>query len=128
MPSQPTTATAYDRLMQANLARVFNERDAAKRLEAIAELYGEDAILYEPPATAAQGHAAISDAVTRLLAGLPEDFAFAATGFALGHHEMGVLRWAAGPPDGSAAVNGQDVARFEAGRIQSLHVFIQPKG
>jgi hypothetical protein len=32
-------ALDYDSLMQANLARVFNERDAARRFEAAAELY-----------------------------------------------------------------------------------------
>src|SRR5712664_3798672 len=52
----------YDSLMQANLARVFGERDASRRMKAIAELYADDAILYEPDA-AATGHAAISEAV-----------------------------------------------------------------
>ena len=34
----------YDGLMQANLARVFGERDASRRMKAIAELYADDAI------------------------------------------------------------------------------------
>jgi hypothetical protein len=51
----------YDGLMQANLARVFGERDASRRMKVIAELYADDAILYEPDA-AATGHAAISQA------------------------------------------------------------------
>ena len=126
MSSRPPAATDYDRLMQANLARVFNERDAGKRLGAIGELYAAGAILYEPPDTAAEGHAAISQAVTRLLASLPPDFAFTAIGPALGHHGMGRLRWQAGPPNGPVAVSGMDVARFQDGRIRSLHVFIEP--
>lgn len=32
MPIELASATHYDRLMQANLASVFNERDAGKRL------------------------------------------------------------------------------------------------
>jgi hypothetical protein len=40
-------ALDYDSLMQANLARVFNERDAARRFKAAAELYADDALLYE---------------------------------------------------------------------------------
>jgi hypothetical protein len=126
MSSRPAAPTEYDRLLQANLANVFNERDPGKRIGAIGELYREDAVLYEPPDTAAEGHVAISDAVTRLLASLPPDFAFAATGPALGHHGIGRLRWEAGPPNGPVAVSGMDIARFQDGRIQSLHVFIEP--
>ncbi|MBL6082048.1 hypothetical protein JMJ56_29145 [Belnapia sp. T18] len=116
----------YDRLMRANLAHVFNERDAGKRIWAISELYVEGAVLYEPPDTAAEGHAAISEAVTRLLTSLPPSFAFTATGPALGHHGIGRLRWQAGPLDGPAAVIGMDIARFQEGRIHSLYVFIEP--
>jgi hypothetical protein len=116
----------YDSLMQANLARVFGERDAARRIKAIAELYADDAALYEPPDTSATGHAAISEAVEALLSNLPPNFAFTAMGPAVGHHGMGRLRWQAGPPNGPAAVTGTDVARFEGGRIQTLHVFLDP--
>ncbi|WP_230206646.1 nuclear transport factor 2 family protein [Novosphingobium sp. Gsoil 351] len=112
--------------MQANLASVFNERDARKRIEAIGELYAEDAVLYEPPDTAVEGHAAISEAVARLLAKLPADFAFTATGPAMGHHGIGRLRWQAGPPNGPVAVSGMDIAHARDGRIHSLHVFIEP--
>jgi hypothetical protein len=125
MSSQPGVANDYDRVMRANLTRVFNERDVGKRMRAIAELFAPGAMLYEPPDTAAEGHAAIGEAVTRLLDSLPPDFAFTATGPALGHHGLGRLRWQAGPRNGPVAVNGMDIARIEAGRIQSLHVFIE---
>lgn len=124
--SHQSSTIDYDRLMRANLASVFNERDAGKRIDAIGELYTENAVLYEPPDTAAAGHAAISEAVTHLLASLPPDFAFTATGPVLGHHGIGRLHWQAGPPNGPVAVNGMDIARIEDGRIHSLHVFIEP--
>ena len=117
----------YDGLMQANLARVFGERDASRRMNAIAELYADDATLYEPHASAT-GHAAISQAVGTLLASLPPNFVFTAIGPAVGHHGVGRLRWQSGPPNGPAAVTGTDVARFEGGRIQTLHVFLDPSG
>ena len=126
MSNLPGASIDYDRLMRANLASVFNEREISKRTRAIAELYAEGAVLYEPPDMAAEGHAAISEAVTGLLASLPPDFAFTATGPALGHHGLGRLRWQAGPPNGPAAVNGMDVAHFQDGRIRSLHVYIEP--
>ena len=116
----------YDGLMQANLARVFGERDASRRMKAIAELYAGDATLFEPPDAAATGHAAINQAVEALLANLPPNCAFTAMGPAVGHHGMGRLRWRSGPPDGPAAVTGTDVARIEGGRIQTLYVFIDP--
>lgn len=68
---QPAAPIDYERLMQANLFRVFCERDAGRRIEAIRELYAEDAVLNEPHASA-KGHAAISEAVTALLASLPD--------------------------------------------------------
>jgi hypothetical protein len=120
-------AIDYNRLMQANLASVFNERDAALRIVAIRELYAEDAGLYEPD-TSAKGHAEISEAVTALLANLPPNFVFSAAGPAIGHHNIGRLKWRAGPPDGPVAVNGMDVAHVEKGRIHSLYVFLEPAG
>src|SRR6202051_3976199 len=126
MSTKPTSEVVdYNRLMQANLKRVFNERDAARRIAAIRELYAEDAVLYEPDASA-KGHAAISEAVTALLAHLPPNFAFSAAGPAIGHHNIGRLKWRSGPPDGPVAVTGVGVAHFEQGRIHSLYVFLEP--
>jgi SnoaL-like domain len=118
----------HNGLMQANLARVFGERDASRRMKAIAELYADDATLYEPPDASATGHAAINQAVQALLSSLPPNFVFTAIGPAVGHHGLGRLRWQSGPPDGPAAVTGMDVARIEGGRIQTLHVFLDPTG
>jgi hypothetical protein len=111
--------------MRANLVRVFGGRDASRRIEAIRELYADNAVLHEPHGSAS-GHAAISDAVSALLAGLPEDFAFSAAGPAMGHHKVGRLNWRSGPPDGPSVVTGTDFAQFEDGRISSLHVFLDP--
>jgi hypothetical protein len=111
--------------MHANLERVFGECDGARRLVAIETLYNDDATLFEPRA-AATGHAAINQAVEALLASLPPDFVFTAIGPAVTHHAAGRLRWTSGPNGGRAAVTGTDVARFDGGRIQTLHVFLDP--
>jgi hypothetical protein len=121
------TSLDYNSMMQANLARVFGERDASRRTKAIAELYANDATLYEPDAVA-KGHAAINRAVEVLLSHLPPQFAFKAIGPAVGHHGIGRLRWQAGPPNGPVAVTGTDVAHFEGERIHSLYVFLDPPG
>ena len=114
-------------LLHANLERVFGERDGGRRLAAIQALYAEDATLFEPHALAS-GHAAINQAVEALLSSLPPTFAFVAIGPAAAHHGVGRLRWASGPENGPAAVTGTDVARFADGRIQTLHVFLDPAG
>ena len=115
----------HEPLLHANLARVFGERDRERRLAAIAELYSPDAVLYEPDATAT-GHQAINEAVEALLSSLPPAFVFTAQGPAIGHHGLARLRWAAGPPNGPAAVTGTDVAHVTAGRIHSLYVLLDP--
>ena len=114
-------------LLHANLVRVFGEHDRERRHVAIAELYAPDAVLYEPDAIAT-GHDAINEAVEALLASLPPAFLFTAQGPAVGHHGIARLRWAAGPPNGPAAVTGTDVAHIAAGRIQSLYVLLDPAG
>jgi len=113
----------FDALMQANLVRVFGERDADRRRAGLRELYAEDATLYEPQAVAT-GREAISGAVDTLLASMPRDFVFTAAGHAVGHNGVGRLFWRAGPPAGPVAVTGTDVAHVEDGQIKSLHVFL----
>ena len=123
--SQTIAAEEYQRLLHANLVRVFGERDRARRQLAIADLYLPDAVLYEPDAVAA-GHDAICQAVETLLAQLPPAFNFTAHGPAVGHHGVARLRWTAGPANGPVVVTGTDVALLRSGRIQSLYVFIDP--
>ena len=124
--TKEAAGTIYlDALMQANIVRVFNERNASLRLAALDELYAEDATLYDPE-TVATGRLAISKAVDDLLLSLPPDFVLSATGHAVGHNGVGRLFWRAGPPNGPVAVTGTDVAHIENGRIKLLYVFVDP--
>lgn len=109
--------TDFDALMRANLERVFSERDRGARDAALAELYTDDAVLYDPEGEF-HGREAISDAVDALLASLPPDATFSASGPAVGHHDMGRLFWASGP------ITGTDVVTVRDGRIVTLHVFL----
>ena len=120
-----TTEPDYDRVMRANLSRVFGEQQPAARLAAIQELYEADAVLHEPHASS-MGHAAINDAVSALLASLPSNFVFIALGPAIGHHDIGRLKWGAGPADGPPAAHGMDIAHLKGNRIHSLFVFLEP--
>jgi len=113
----------FEKLMQANLDLVFGERDPTRRLAAIRNIYHEDAQLHEPQHSA-QGHEAISQAVTDLLRHLPPDFVFIAVRPAVGHNGVGRLQWGAGPSGGTFAVTGTDIAHVEGGRIRTLHVIL----
>jgi hypothetical protein len=126
MSGQPKPESIdYDGLMQANLERVFGEDSPDKRLEAIRELYAEDAVLNEPH-DSVKGHTAINEAVTALLGSLPPGFVFRSVGSAVGHHNVGRLKWRSGRPDGLPVVTGMDVAHFVGNRIHSLYVFLEP--
>src|SRR5688572_27949662 len=116
-------ADADVQLLQANLVRVFGERNRERRRAAIVELFASDAVLYEPHAEAA-GHDAIDQAVDSLHARLPADFRFVARGTAVGHHGVARLHWSVGPPGREAAATGTDFAHVADGRIHSLHVLL----
>lgn len=113
----------FETLLQANLDLVFGERDPARRISAIREIYDENAVLHEPHRSA-RGHDAISQAVSELLEHLPHDFVFTAIRPASGHHGVGRLQWRAGRPGGPVEVTGTDVAQVEGGLIRALHVFL----
>lgn len=118
-------AGGFDALMQANIVRVFNERNPDRRLAALGELYTENATLCDPE-TAATGRKAISEAIDSLHRMLPPAFSFTPAGHAVGHNGAARLFWRAGPPDGPVAVTGIDVAFIENGRIKLLYVFVDP--
>lgn len=117
----------YDTTMRAILTEVFGEHDAVERLAVIERLYADDAVLNEPHASA-KGHAQINDAVSILLKQLPPNFVFRARYPALGHHNIGVLKWSSGPQGGPAAVTGMDIVHLQQGRVHSHFVFIDPSG
>jgi hypothetical protein len=113
----------YDALLRANLQRVFNERDAHKRIAAVQELFADTPTMYEPTGIVA-GRAAISEVAGALLDQFGADFAFVAEGTAVGHHGLGYLRWHAGPGDGPVIVSGVDVTEISGGKIVRLWVLL----
>jgi hypothetical protein len=117
------TMTTASTLLQANLKRVFNERDAGRRGQAIQELYAADATFYEQEAKYS-GTEAIARGVTQLLAALPPTLVFSMAAPAMQNHDMAKLLWRGHLPDGTTVVTGTDIAQVKEGRIRSLHVFV----
>lgn len=113
----------YDHLLRTNIERVFSERDAARRLKVIDEIYTDDPVLYERT-TIIRGKNNISNTVTELLERFGPDFAFVPVGRALGHHGLAHLTWQAGPRNGPVAVTGADAAEIVGGKIARLWVLL----
>ena len=111
-------------LLEACIARVWNEHDGDRRLAAIADIYHIEATIYEP-ARAVTGHGAISDVVGGVLADMPPGFRFEISGPALGHHGVAVARWHGGPP-GETIVSGADTVRVLDGKIHEHWFFFDP--
>jgi hypothetical protein len=111
-------------LLEASIARVWNERDDRQRLTAIDEIYHRDAIIYEPERSVA-GHAEISAVVAGVLADMPPGFRFDLIGHTLGHHGVAVTHWQGGPP-GQIIVSGADAARIVDGKIHEHWFFFNP--
>jgi hypothetical protein len=120
-PAEPD----YDHLLRANLERVFNERDAAKRTAAVAELYSAEAVMFEPTAIV-RGQTAIAKVAGDLLERFGPTFSFTPQGAALGHHGLGTLAWSAGSAGGPVEVIGRDVAEIIEGKIARLWVLFDP--
>ena len=116
----------YDALLRANLERVFNERDPNRRALAVADIYIDDPIMFEPDGVV-RGRDAISATAGRLLDQFGPTFSFVPRGKAVGHHGMAVLRWCAGREGEPVVVTGADVAEFEGARIARLWVLLDPQ-
>jgi hypothetical protein len=113
-------------LLEASIDRVWSERDDERRLQAIGEIYGDDATMYDP-ARPVTGHEAMSELVAGVLADMPPGFRFVVTGPTLSNHGMYLARWQGRTPDGAVIVSGSDAARIADGKIQEHWFFFDPK-
>lgn len=114
----------YAALLQANLQRVFNERDDELRAAAIAELYVAEPVLFDPRGTV-EGQAGIARIAGSLLVDFGPDFAHVADEAASGHHGMAILRWHGGVPGQEVLVAGTDVAEIVDGKIARIWAMLR---
>jgi hypothetical protein len=116
--------TTLGQLMERNVSEVFGEPDPGRRMRAIAELYAEDCAFYDADGQSI-GQAAISNRVGRILDGSPRGFAFSLVGPAEVIHDLGRLRWQAGPAGAPPVLSGMDVAILANGKIRTVYTFIE---
>jgi hypothetical protein len=112
-------------LLYRNLHEVFGEGDAARRREAIDELYTDDCILYVPPGVFV-GRDALDKFAGDLRATHPQ-FVYTPHGAAQVLHDAGILAWGSGPKGEAPDYTGLDLIIVSDGRIAKLYVFLNPK-
>lgn len=112
-------------LLHRNLQEVFGEGDAARRREAIDQLYTDDCVLYVPPAVFV-GRDALDKFAGDLRATHPH-FVYTPHGEAQGLHNAGILAWGSGPKGEAPDYTGLDIIILREGKIASLYVFLNPK-
>jgi len=110
-------------LMEENLAKVWNQRNAADRIKSIQTIYTADSNLYHVGHQTA-GHMAINESVSNVLANLPTGFTFFKLKPVIINNNIGRLIWGMGASIDSIVATGMDIAVFEEGKIKSLYVFL----
>jgi hypothetical protein len=102
---------------------VWNETDAARRRELIAQTWTEGAS-YRDPLMQGDGHAGIDALVQGVHQQFP-GYRFRQVGAVDGHHTYVRFAWELGPQDGPAPIAGSDVAILAPdGRVQSVIGFL----
>ena len=114
-------ATVAD-LMQANLFKVFNERDGERRRAPITATYAADVTFCDPEEVVV-GHEDLNAKAQRLLDASPA-FVFSAAGPVMVNHDLGYLAWALGPQGEQPVVRGIDIALVENGLIKRLYTML----
>ena len=117
-----TDSARIRELMLVNLFAVFNQRDAERRLKAIAGNY-TDGVIWTDPEGTTHGHEALNDRAQKLLDGLPGSV-FTAAGPIHVSRDLGHLAFNLGAPEQPPAVSGYDVALVRDGRIAVLYTLM----
>jgi hypothetical protein len=115
-------ATVHE-LLDTNLLRVFNNRDAADRRRVIDETYTEDVEFTDPEGTVV-GRDALDEKAGDLLGTVPADFEFVTDGIHYESADSGALPWAFGPAGAFPVVRGLDILTVRDGRISAIHTLV----
>ena len=116
------TGTTIQDLMTRSLLTIWNERDRARRLAVMTDVYDSAVVLHEPEEVL-HGHEAVDGAVQRVLDGAP-GWVFAPVGAPVVNDNLGRLEWQLGPEDGPPVVTGADIALVSKGKIEHLYVHV----
>lgn len=122
--SSPTESPeTIKELLKANLFSVFDERHASSRATAIAKIYAEDIVWFEPDVIS-RGHEAINKKAGELLGQAPQESRFHADGGMNVCQNMGSMKWKFGPSSIPDMVCGEDTIVVEDGKIKIMWTVI----
>lgn len=112
-------------LLARNLHDVFGEADADRRRHAVADIFMQDAVFYEPHGIY-RGHMEIAE-VAGLIRSFHPDYVYTPIRAAdILHGRSGRLQWVSGVPGEPPTYAGTDIILVEDGRIRELHLFFDP--
>ncbi len=114
------------KLMQENLLAVFNERDAARRLEVVRRNYADD-VRWSDAEETVVGQDRLHDKAQALLDGPLAGLSFVQSGPVHQTANMGYLGWDVFAPDAGGTdplISGFDVAIVENERIAQLFTVV----
>jgi SnoaL-like domain len=109
-------------LLTRNLHDVFGEGDAVRRRAAIADLYTEDCVFYDPQSGVHRGRDEIDRTAGAVRATHP-DFQYTPTAEPEELGDGGRIRWVSGRPGEAPAYAGTDFIIARDGRIAALYLF-----
>jgi len=109
-------------LLTRNLYDVFGENDAARRRAAIAEIFTEDCVFYEPSGRVYHGRDEI-DRIAGTLRAMHPDFRYQPIAEPEELGNGGRVKWVEGRPGEAPAVAGTDFIIARDGRIAAIYLF-----
>ena len=115
-------AETVNKLMEANLLGVFNERDAQRRASAIKSTYAPD-VRWTDNEGVSVGREALEAKATALQSQM-QGLAFTKASPIYQTTGFGYLAWTLGPEGGDAVANGFDVAIVRDNLISELYTVI----
>jgi hypothetical protein len=117
------------KLLEDSLLVIWNDRDAARRLAAMENVYAANMVFYESNDGAAIiGYQAINDLIATLQAQWLPEFRFELSRPAQVNHQVQHISWTLGTPGETPVASGMDIAIIEDNKIKSLHLFLDPAG
>jgi len=111
-------------LLEDSLLLVWNNRNASERLDLMQKIYAPDIAFFEGNDRAPfVGLDAINTLISKLQSDWPQDFEFQLQTSRI-NHQLQHVSWTLGPKGKEAVAKGIDIALIEAGKIQSLFLFL----
>lgn len=112
-------------LVEDSLLVIWNDRNAERRLAAMAGVYAPDIAFFESDSAAAVvGHQAINELITQLQSGWAPEFRFELSKPAQVNQAVQLVSWRLGAAGAPPVASGSDVAVVENRLIKALYLFL----